>query len=119
MRTGRKAYLVVSEAGKKVMKKKLCPDMEYCIGRERSKSDIILADPRVSRRHCYILYDKAAECFWVKDISSNGCVLSGGAALIYEVYMKVRPGEEVLVTNTDYILCPVFRNKWCRMGEDR
>lgn len=111
VRVGRKAYLVVSKAGKRVLKKALCPGAEYCIGRDRSISDIVLADPRVSRRHCYILYDKETECIWVKDTSSNGCTLSGGAGLIHEVYVKVKTGEEILITNTDYILRVISEKK--------
>ena len=111
VRVGRKAYLVVSEDGKRVLKKTICPGAEYCIGRDRSISDIVLADPRVSRRHCYILYDKETECIWVKDTSSNGCTLSGGAGLIREVYVKVKTGEEILITNTDYILRVISEKK--------
>ena len=111
VKIGRKVYLAVSEAGKRVVKKALCPGAEYCIGRERGKSDIILADPSVSRRHCYVLYDKEAKCLWVKDVSSNGCALSGGTALIHGVYVKVRPGEEILITNTDYRLSVIPERK--------
>lgn len=101
------------------MKKALWTGEEHCVGRDPAQADIVLDNSLVSRRHCRILWDDEAECFWVRDISSNGCSVSGKGTLIHDVFVKAEPGEEILITNTDYKLCLIFEKRRRWMGKDK
>jgi serine/threonine protein kinase len=48
------------------------PDQEVVIGRSNKECQVVIADARLSRRHCSILYDSNMEKFILRDFSANG-----------------------------------------------
>lgn len=47
------------------------------IGRERMRSNIVLADPNVSRRHAEVFFDEASRAWYLRDLgSTNGTLVN-------------------------------------------
>jgi serine/threonine protein kinase len=56
---------------------KLLPDEEVVIGRSQDECQVVIADTKISRRHCSIRYDSKRKKFVLNDFSSNGtCVMN-------------------------------------------
>lgn len=51
---------------------KLLPDQEVVIGRSSEECQVVIADAKLSRRHCSITYDSGREKFVLRDYSANG-----------------------------------------------
>lgn len=51
------------------------------LGRSREKCNLILSNPKVSRKHCEVYYDVAEDKYVMVNCSLNGTYLSGGQML--------------------------------------
>lgn len=51
------------------------------IGRSREKANLILSNPKVSRKHCEVSYDAVEDKYVMVNCSLNGTFLSGGQLL--------------------------------------
>lgn len=51
------------------------------LGRSREKCNLILSNPKVSRKHCEIYYDAVEDKYVIVNCSLNGTFLSGGQLL--------------------------------------
>lgn len=67
------------------------------IGRDQNSSNVILADNRISRQHCSIVYDAARKMYIVRDFSSNGTFMQDGTRLKSNQINELPSGTQIRV----------------------
>lgn len=73
------------------------------IGRDKSISNVILEDSKISRKHCSITYDARMGEYYITDYSSNGTSLGDGTKLVKGVSTSIQKGTEIVLTkNTKF-----------------
>lgn len=67
------------------------------IGRDASRSSIVLADKTVSGAHCIVCYDAGSGKYQVTDCSENGTVLENGMRLPKNRTVMLEPGQVLVI----------------------
>lgn len=99
-----KETIFVYEKEKLLFEYQLHGDEMIGVGRVREGNDIVLPGKReVSRYHCYIEYNSSKQCFFVKNISTNGTFYKGNLLEKERVY-PIRKGETITLATDAYIL---------------
>ena len=65
----------------------------YHPGQSPAPAQLLVDDPTVSRRHCYVTQNPDGRC-WIRDVSSNGTRLDG-RRLVPNLEFEIRPGQIV------------------------
>lgn len=79
----------------------MAPGQVISIGRSPQKVslavDVNNPNSKVSRKHCEIEFDAAANTYYVRDLSVNGTSLSDGTRLVKDSRIPVRRGSELIL----------------------
>lgn len=67
------------------------------IGRDASRSSIVLADKTVSGAHCIVCYDAGSGKYQVTDCSENGTALENGMRLPKNRTVMLEPGQVLVI----------------------
>ena len=67
------------------------------IGRDASRSSIVLADKTVSGAHCIVCYDAGNGKYQVTDSSENGTALENGMRLPKNRTVMLEPGQVLVI----------------------
>lgn len=70
-------------------------DEQILIGRDPAVANIILKNPHISRKHCYVRYFEQGKVFYVTDLSSYGTFLANGQRLEKGKSMELKPGAVI------------------------
>ena len=70
-------------------------DEQILIGRDPAVANIILKNPHISRKHCYVRYFEQGRVFYVTDLSSYGTFLANGQRLEKGKSMELKPGAVI------------------------
>ena len=79
-------------------------NMDMVVGRSPESCNIVLSAPNISRAHCVIKYDEKDQCFYLRDLSTNGTFLSNGQRLDKSELYALQPGEIFYVLSTEFAL---------------
>lgn len=71
------------------------PESQIILGRDTEKCDICFSDPKVSRKHCVIVYHLSENGYSVYDYSTNGTYKDGGFLLKKGENHHLPPGTEL------------------------
>lgn len=74
---------------------KLVPDQEIIIGRNGTKSDIVINLPKISREHLSIIYHNDRELYELMDMSANGTFVGENIRLEKGCRYEVPRGEKI------------------------
>lgn len=73
------------------------------IGRSHDGNDLIINNPKVSRRHCSVRFDGTVGEYHFTDYSTNGVYLSGGKRLPSNQDVTLREGTILCIGNEDNV----------------
>ena len=74
------------------------------VGRDASKSDVVINSMTISRLHCKVTYHRDTGKYTVIDCSKNGVYMSDGKRLPDHEEVEVESGEELWLGDDDNIL---------------
>lgn len=77
-------------------------DESIVIGRDSSKSDVILSNKDISREHCEVTYDAAHHCYFICDHSSYG-TYRNGHRIQKDVFTHCDVGDTISLSNGDNV----------------
>ena len=100
----RSPYLLVLSGSFKGNKWTISSSGEIVIGRSAQHSNIVMDDPRISRRHCVIRFDSRKGCFYIKDTSSNGTFRQNGERYDAGSYSVLMPESKFYLTSADFMI---------------
>jgi serine/threonine protein kinase len=79
-------------------------NIEMLIGRSLERCNIVINSVNVSRVHCTLRYDDKAQCFYLKDLSTNGTFLGDGKRLVKNEPYTLKLGGTFYLLSTEYLL---------------
>lgn len=74
-------------------------DDEIWIGRDSKQVHIVVNDRAISRKHCEIKFSFIEQCYFVRDCSTNGTIVSGGGALKKNEWTRVERNSLLQLAN--------------------
>lgn len=74
---------------------------EAVIGRDRRQAQIVVSNPAVSRRHCGVRFDVEQQCYFVRDYSTNGTLVSGMGELEKDRWVCAGRDSVIRLVNED------------------
>lgn len=99
-----KETIYVYEKEQLLFEYQMSADEMIGVGRIREGNAIVLPGKReVSRYHCYIEYNSSEQCFFVKNISTNGTFYKGKLLEKERVY-PIRKGDTITLATNAYTL---------------
>ena len=69
------------------------------VGRDTMWANLVIDEKSISRRHCTITYDGAADCYYVYDESSHGTQFEDGRKLAQGVETRVEKGTQLTLAS--------------------
>lgn len=81
----------------------IMPGETINIGRSQTQCQLIVAGPKISRKHCSITYDGEKNCYIVTDSSANGTYYMDGRRFPFEMPTMVSAGTEIYLGKKDFI----------------
>lgn len=76
------------------------PGDKIIIGRDGERSNLIIQDKEISRKHCEITYDAYSQAYMVCDYSTNGVYLGDGSRVAAQQPVYLQPGSTIRIGNT-------------------
>ena len=76
---------------------------EIVVGRDATRSDVVVGAKTISRVHCKVIYHKLSGKYTVIDCSKNGVYLSDGTRLPLDEEVELEQGEELLLDDENVI----------------
>ena len=73
---------------------------ELVIGRDEICSNVVIKNPKVSRKHCSIRYNDVNGMYIVTDHSTNGVYYKNGEALPKDTPVECRPGTILVIAKS-------------------
>lgn len=80
------------------------PEVEIILGRNEAQSDILFDDPKISRKHCGIVYHSQTGNYSVCDYSRNGLYRENGERLKRGWNERILPGTAICLGNDRNII---------------
>ena len=77
---------------------------EITVGRDATRSDVVVNAMTISRRHCKVVYHKDTGRYTVTDYSKNGVYTGDGKRLPSDEEVEVNAGEELWLGDEENIL---------------
>ncbi len=81
----------------------LHPGDKIIIGRDGEKSNLVIQDKGISRKHCEITYDAYNQTYVICDYSTNGVYLGDGSRVGAQQPVFVKPGSVLQIGSTDNV----------------
>lgn len=79
------------------------PGDKIIIGRDAGKSNLVIQDKEVSRKHCEITYDAYNQTYIICDCSTNGVYLGDGSRTAAQQPVYLKPGSVIRIGNTVHV----------------
>lgn len=70
------------------------------IGRDPHVANLIVDDPKVSKKHCSVVYDGERDLYFIVDYSSNGTTLEDGTKLVKEAQTPVERNTNIVLSKS-------------------
>ena len=78
-------------------------DETVMIGRDSSRSNLVIEEKSVSRRHCAIRFDTFNGTYQVRDYSTYGVFLEDGTKLPSDQEVELKPGTKIRLGSTEHV----------------
>lgn len=79
------------------------PGDKIIIGRDAARSNLVIQDKEISRKHCEITYDAYNQVYILCDCSTNGVYLGDGSRTEAQRPVSLKPGSVIRLGNTDHV----------------